>query len=92
MPLVAHSTLPAFAVVRDEGLPVVAGDDVDPTLPTLRIGMLNLMPDAALQATERQFLRLTGAYADAANLYVLPFAVRAADSHRAARDFEQGTQ
>jgi len=43
----------------------------------VRIGLLNLMPDAALQATERQFMRLVSAYGDAANLYVLPFAVRA---------------
>lgn len=81
MPLVAHSSLPAFAVMRDEALGVVGEDDVDRSLPSLRVGMLNLMPDAALQATERQFLRLVSAYGDAANVYVLPFAVRA--DHRA---------
>ncbi|MFQ5635548.1 MAG: homoserine O-succinyltransferase [Gammaproteobacteria bacterium] len=77
MPIVAHSSLPAFAALRRERLPVVAAGNADPHLPSLRIGLLNLMPDAALQATERQFLRLVSAYGDAANLYVFPFAVRA---------------
>jgi len=69
MPLVAHSGLPAFEFLRREGRDVVLPDDaVRPTLPTLRIGLLNLMPDAALQATERQFLRLIDAYGRSANL------------------------
>lgn len=77
MPLVAHSSLPAFDSLRREGLAVVAAGDTDRGLRDLRIGLLNLMPDAALQATERQFMRLVGAYGDVANLYVFPFAVRA---------------
>lgn len=75
MPIVAHSSLPAFESISREGIAVV--ERPDPGLPELRIGLLNLMPDAALQATERQFLRLVNAYGDAANLVVLPFAVRA---------------
>jgi len=78
MPLVAHSGLPAFATLRNEGLDIVSvaqAGGLD--LPTLRIGMLNMMPDAALQATERQFLRLVAAYGSAANLYVYPFALQA---------------
>ena len=62
MPLVAHSGLPAFATLQNEGLDIVSAvqaEDLD--LPVLRIGMLNMMPDAALQATERQFLRLVAA-------------------------------
>jgi homoserine O-succinyltransferase/O-acetyltransferase len=43
----------------------------------LRIGLLNLMPDAALAATDRQFLRLVSAYADEANLYIYPFTLAA---------------
>ena len=75
MPIVEHSALPAFAALRREGLPVVKPAARDPGLPDLRIGLLNLMPDAALQATERQFMRLVGAYGDHANLFVIPFSV-----------------
>lgn len=78
MPLVAHSGLPAFATLRDEGLDIVSDAQAEHLdLPTLRIGMLNMMPDAALQATERQFLRLVAAYGSAANLYVFPFSLQA---------------
>lgn len=86
MPLVAHSGLPAFEFLRREGRDIVAPDEVRATMPTLRIGLLNLMPDAALQATERQFLRLIDAYGRAANLYVLPFTVEAGDRAAIARE------
>jgi homoserine O-succinyltransferase len=79
MSLVAHSSLPAFGFLRREGCEIA--DQADPALPTLRIGLLNLMPDAALQASERQFLRLVNAGSQAVNLFVFPFAVE--DSHRA---------
>lgn len=78
MPLVAHSGLPAFATLRDEGLNIVSPSQAgDLDLPSLRIAILNMMPDAALQATERQFLRLFAACGSAANLYVFPFALPA---------------
>ena len=78
MPLVTHSRLPAFATLRDEGFDVASvGQVADIELPDLRIGLLNMMPDAALQATERQFLRLVAAYGSAANLYIHPFALPA---------------
>lgn len=77
MPLISHSGLPAFELLRREGCDVVAPDAAARALPSLRIGMLNLMPDAALQATERQFLRLIDASSSAANLWVYPFAVEA---------------
>jgi len=78
MPLVAHSGLPAFATLRAAGLDIVSAERAgDLDLPALRIGMLNMMPDAALQATERQFLRLLAAYGSSANLYVFPFALQA---------------
>ena len=77
MPLVVHSSLPAFAALRREGLELVAAKTAAASrLPALRIGLLNLMPDTALQATERQFLRLIDASGPDANLYVYPFALR----------------
>ncbi|MBF0471990.1 MAG: homoserine O-succinyltransferase, partial [Gammaproteobacteria bacterium] len=39
----------------------------------LHIGLLNMMPDAALEATERQFLRLIGESNPIAQFYVHPF-------------------
>ena len=86
MPLVAHSRLPAFDFLREEGCDVVApADTAQSRLPTLRIGLLNLMPDTALQATERQFLRLIEAHGQAANLYVLPFSDELGDRADIAR-------
>ncbi|MFW2404407.1 MAG: homoserine O-succinyltransferase MetA [Gammaproteobacteria bacterium] len=77
MPIIAHSDLPSFDALRREGLAVVAAGARDRDLRDLRIGLLNLMPDAALQATERQFMRLVSAYGESANLFVIPFAVQA---------------
>ena len=56
MPLIAHSGLPAFAEVATEGAPTAVHSTGK--RPTLRIGVLNLMPDAALRATDRQWARL----------------------------------
>jgi homoserine O-succinyltransferase len=75
MPIVAHSQLPAFAVLSREGIDVVPVGAASAALPSLRIGLLNLMPDAAVQATERQFLRLVDAYGAESDLYVYPFAL-----------------
>jgi homoserine O-succinyltransferase len=86
MALVAHSALPAFEVLRRERLAIVSAQDADESsLPALRIGLLNLMPDTALQATERQFLRMVDAYGTDADLYVYPFALEAEDRGDIAR-------
>ena len=77
MPLVAHNALPAFDSLRREDIDVVEVPNQD--LPTLRIGLLNLVPDAVLQATERQFMRLVAGYGEA-NVSVLPIGV--ATDHR----------
>jgi homoserine O-succinyltransferase len=74
MPLVAHYDLPTFAQLRQEGQAVI-----DPhralhqDIRELHIGLLNMMPDAALQATERQFFRLVGESNQIAQFYVHPF-------------------
>ena len=76
MPLVAHSKLPAFEALSREGLELVGALTAAASgLPALRIGLLNLMPDTALQATERQFLRLIDAGGPDMNLYVYPFSL-----------------
>jgi len=80
MPLIAHSGWPAFDTLRREGRDIVApGDTAGLNLPALRVGLLNLMPDAALQATERQFLRLVEAFGRSANIHIFPFSVDPGD-------------
>ena len=61
MPVVAHPKLPSLD--RPELKEILEVDDLDNANPPrheLHVALLNLMPDAALQATERQFIRLLG--------------------------------
>lgn len=76
MALVAHSALPAFQTMRAEGVRVSAPEDAV-GLPRVRVGLLNLMPDAALRATDRQFIRLVAAAADELDIWVHPFTMAA---------------
>lgn len=61
MPLVDHSGLPAFQRLVGEGQDILAADYAEQQdIRELHIGLLNIMPDGALEATERQFFRLIG--------------------------------
>ncbi len=87
MPLVAHSRLPSFSRLRETGLEVLdaeraARQDVR----ELHIGLLNMMPDAALEATERQFMRLMGSSNRIAQFYVHPFTIEGVDREGSARE------
>jgi homoserine O-succinyltransferase len=74
MPLVAHNDLPAFDRLRAEGIRVLpANRAAKQDIRELHIGLLNMMPDAALSATERQFFRLVGESNPIAQFYVHPF-------------------
>lgn len=76
MPLVAHSNLPAFERLREDGQEVLNADRAkQQDIRELHIGLLNMMPDAALQATERQFLRLIGSCNHIAQFYVHLFTI-----------------
>ena len=74
MPLVANTELPSFARYRAEG-----GEVLDPSrareqeIRELHIGLFNMMPDAALEPTERQFLRLVGGCNRIAQFHIYPF-------------------
>jgi homoserine O-succinyltransferase len=62
MPLVAHTRLPTFERLREEGEDVLSPERASQQdIREIHIGLLNMMPDAALEATERQFFRLVGA-------------------------------
>ncbi|MCW8956179.1 MAG: homoserine O-succinyltransferase [Gammaproteobacteria bacterium] len=74
MPLVAHNKLPSFNRLRGEGIRVLEPDFAQhQDIRELHIGLLNMMPDAALAATERQFFRLVGQSNPIAQFYVHPF-------------------
>ena len=76
MPLVAHSRLPTFTELADRGLELMSLDSaVHQDIRELHIGFLNMMPDAALVATERQFIRLVGACNRIVQFYVYPFSL-----------------
>lgn len=74
MPIVAHTDLPAFEQLRREGQVILDPDRaLQQDIRELHIGLLNMMPDAALAATERQFLRLINGSNRIAQFYVHPF-------------------
>jgi homoserine O-succinyltransferase len=76
MPLVEHSKLPAFEHLREQGHEVLTLDRaIHQDIRELHIGFLNMMPDAALQATERQFIRLVGGCNRIAQFFVYPFSL-----------------
>ncbi len=76
MPLIANSSLPTFDRLRQEGQEVLDPERaVHQDIRELHIGVLNMMPDAALQATERQFLRMVGACNRIAQFHVHLFSL-----------------
>jgi len=61
MPLVQNSDLPTYERLRQEGHHVLTRERAgQQDIRDLHVGLLNMMPDAALAATERQFFRLVG--------------------------------
>lgn len=74
MPLVAYKDLPSFERLQKEGRNVISAQRaLHQDIREMHIGLLNMMPDAALQATERQFFRLIGESNQIVQLYVHPF-------------------
>lgn len=76
MPLVAHSPLPTFENLRHLGQEILTLDHaLRQDIRELHIGLLNMMPDAALTVTEQQFMRLLGSSNQIAQFYVYPFSI-----------------
>ncbi len=76
MPLVAHTPLPSFDRLRQRGQEVLTlSRATSQDIRELHIGLLNMMPDAALQITERQFMRLVGNCNQIAQFYVHVFSL-----------------
>ena len=76
MPIVAHSQLPTFTTLSEQGHEVLSLERaLHQDIRELHVGLLNMMPDAALRVTERQFMRLIGNCNQIAQFYVHPFSV-----------------
>ncbi|MGB5337796.1 MAG: homoserine O-succinyltransferase [Gammaproteobacteria bacterium] len=87
MPIVAHNALPTFQRLREEGQTILdPGRAMHQYIRELHIGLLNMMPDAALAATERQFYRLVGESNPIAQFYMHPFTLQELPRSPAARE------
>ena len=76
MPLVAHTPLPTFEALAKRGQEVLPLDRaLQQDIRELHIGLLNMMPDGALRATEQQFMRLVGSCNKIAQFYIHPFTI-----------------
>ena len=88
MPIVAHSALPSFADLRAGGEQILTLDEaLQQDIRELHIGLLNMMPDAALRVTEQQFVRLVGSANQIVQLYVHPFTVPGIERSPATQEY-----
>ena len=77
MPLVAHTNLPTFKRLQEEGEIILDPERAEQQdIREMHIGLLNMMPDTALEATERQFFRLVGACNQIVQFHVHPFTIQ----------------
>lgn len=94
MPLVANSNLPSFERLKQDGETIIPADRaLHQDIRELHIGLLNMMPDKALEATERQFFRLIGESNQIAQFYLHPFTLdeleRSAESKAHIKEYYQ---
>lgn len=87
MPLVKNSNLPTYDRLLTEGRQVLAPEQAaSQDIRELHIGFLNMMPDAAMEAAERQFFRLIGESNRIVQVHIHPFTLpvieRGADAQR----------
>lgn len=74
MPLIKNSRLPTFDRLQAEGRQILDPDRAShQDIRELHIGFLNIMPDAALEAAERQFFRLIGESNRIVQIHLHPF-------------------
>ena len=74
--------------MRSEGVAVCLPDEQDASLQSVRVGFLNMMPDTAITATERQFLRLVSANSKV-NCYFYPFSIEGVERSSQATSYTQ---
>lgn len=77
MPIVSLNNHPSLHRVANEGLDVITAELAKhQDIRELHIGFLNMMPDAAFLATERQFFRLTASSTNIVQIYIHPIKCR----------------
>ncbi|PIE45289.1 MAG: homoserine O-succinyltransferase [Gammaproteobacteria bacterium] len=80
MPIIAQNNHPSIHRVAREGFEVISAQDAKhQDIRELHIGFLNMMPDAAFLATERQFFRLTAASTNIVQIYIHPIRCEGVD-------------
>jgi homoserine O-succinyltransferase len=88
LPLLANTELPTFELLKRQG-----EDILEPDHPgyeghkDLHIGFLNLMPDAAFKATERQFLYLVGSSKRQLRFIIHPFSIEGVRRDEMTQDY-----
>ncbi len=88
MPLFAHTDLPSFERLREEGQRILSSNiAIHQDIRELHIGLLNMMPDSALAATERQFFRLVGACNHIVQFHVHPFTIDGLERSPTAKEY-----
>lgn len=88
MALVAHTALPTYDRLREEGQAILTVERArQQDIREMHIGLLNMMPDAALAATERQFFRLVGAANPIVQFHMHPFTIEGLPRSTEARDY-----
>ncbi|MBX2812752.1 MAG: homoserine O-succinyltransferase [Myxococcales bacterium] len=71
MPVIVDSNLPTYRVLLSRGHRLISKSVAQAQdIRELHIGILNIMPDAALEATERQFVQLLNASSTVAQIQV----------------------
>ncbi len=75
MSLIKHGDLASWERLERDGIDVVDWPGTGPNGEVLHIGFLNMMPDRALKATERQFLKLVACGAQRNSVCIHPFTI-----------------
>ena len=74
MPIVTNTALPSFKRFQGEGGDTMTLEQADQLgVRGLHVGLMNMMPDAALEPTERQFFRLLGHASSTSPIFIYPF-------------------
>jgi homoserine O-succinyltransferase/O-acetyltransferase len=88
MPIIAHNKLPTYQRLKDEGISILSHKDaIHQDIRELHIGLLNMMPDAALIPTERQFFYLISSSNKIAQFYMHPFSIPTIKRNKKTQDY-----
>lgn len=88
MPLIQRSDLPSFSRLCAEGTDTPLKNDANSHAES-HIALLNIMPDKALKATERQFIRLLSECHNTLNIHFHPFTLQCIERSKASQQYIQ---